>query len=76
MYLNYITNYGKTMIRIPFELTTEVNNNITNWNETCARAIELFGLPGEKYTCKFNKDFLEFWFVDEKDALMFELCCG
>lgn len=76
MYLNYITNYGKTMIRIPFELTTEVNNNITNWNETCARAIELFGLPGEKYTCKFNKDFLEFWFVDGKDALMFELCCG
>ena len=76
MYLNYITNYGKTMIRIPFELTTEVNNNITNWNETCARAIELFGLPGVKYTCKFNKDFLEFWFVDEKDALMFELCCG
>jgi hypothetical protein len=76
MYLNYITNYGKTMIRIPFELTTEVNNNITNWNETCARAIELFGLPGEKYTCKFNKDFLEFWFVDEKDAIMFELCCG
>jgi hypothetical protein len=66
----------KTMIRIPFELTTEVNNNITNWNETCARAIELFGLPGEKYTCKFNKDFLEFWFVNEKDALMFELCCG
>jgi hypothetical protein len=66
----------KTMIKIPFELTTEVNNNITNWNETCARAIELFGLPGERYTCKFNKDFLEFWFFDDKDALMFELCCG
>jgi hypothetical protein len=52
------------------------NPEITKWNESCARAIELFGLPGEKYTCRITKENIEFWFLDEKDALLFELCCG
>jgi hypothetical protein len=63
-------------VRIPFELSIQVERNINNWNETCARAIELFGLPGEKYTCRFTKNFIEFWFLDEKDAMIFELSCG
>lgn len=63
-------------VRIPFQLSTHIESNINNWNETCARAIELFGLPGEKYTCRFLKECIEFWFLDEKDALLFELSCG
>jgi hypothetical protein len=63
-------------VRIPFELSIQIERNINNWNETCARAIELFGLPGEKYTCRFTKNFIEFWFLDEKDAMIFELSCG
>ena len=63
-------------VRIPFEFSIHVERNINNWNETCARAIELFGLPGEKYSCRFTKNFIEFWFLEEKDALLFELCCG
>lgn len=59
-----------------FETEREARQNINNWNETCARAIELFGLPGEKYTCRFTKEAIEFWFLEEQDALMFELCCG
>ena len=50
--------------------------NINKWNECCARAIEMFGLPEEKYTCRFTKEAIEFWFLEEKDALVFELCCG
>lgn len=68
-------------VRIPF-LNREVNNiadvkiGVNQWNEVCARAIEMFGLPGEKYTCRFTKQAIEFWFLDEKDAMMFELACG
>lgn len=68
-------------VRIPF-LNREVDSihdvklGVNQWNETCARAIEMFGLPGEKYTCRFTKQSIEFWFLEEKDALLFELTCG
>ena len=63
-------------VKIPFELSYDNGFNINNWNECCARAIEMFGLPGDKYTCKMTKENIEFWFRDEKDALLFELTCG
>jgi hypothetical protein len=49
---------------------------VTDWNETCAQAIEMFGLPGDKFTTQLTEDHLDFIFKDEKDAMMFELCCG
>ena len=49
---------------------------INDWHEACARAIELFGLPGEKYYCNLSKEAMEFHFKDEKDAIIFELKCG
>lgn len=61
-----------TKVCIPWK----IGDTITDWNETCSRAIELFGLPGEKYTCKITTNAIEFWFLDEKDAIVFELCCG
>ena len=63
-------------VRIPFMHSVGTDAGVTLWNETCARAIEKFGLPGEKYTCRFTKEAIEFWFRDEKDAMVFELCCG
>lgn len=60
-------------VRIPF---ADVFGMISDWNEQCARAIELFGLPGDKYSCRITKSAMEFWFRDEKDAMLFELCCG
>ncbi len=67
-------------VRIPFQRKTTgmeaVYDTVNNWNEACARAIELFGLPGDKYTCRMTKEAIEFWFLEEKDAMMFELCCG
>jgi hypothetical protein len=72
-------------VRIPFAKGDNTNifgverqayRNLNNWNEACAKAIEQFGMPGDKYTCRFLKECMEFWFRDEKDAMMFELCCG
>lgn len=82
--INGIDDLHDYKVRIPFskqasnifETEREVYKNINNWNETCAKAIELFGLPGEKYSCRFTKEAIEFWFLEEQDALMFELCCG
>ena len=68
-----IKNDHDHRVRISVPTTSE---RVTKWNETCARAIELFGLPGDKYTCRFTKEAIEFWFLAEKDALVFELCCG
>lgn len=66
-------------VRIPWELNV---NNISpdkvanDWNEHCARAIELFGLPGDKFSCRMTTKAIEFWFREEKDAVFFELTCG
>lgn len=80
-----IDNNHDHRVRIPFLKTNtdniqEIERNrmqyVNQWNETCARAIEMFGLPGDKYTCRMTRDAVEFWFLEEKDALMFELSCG
>ena len=65
-------NPAGTKVRIPWQ----IGDNITDWNETCARAIEMFGLPGDKFTTHLTEDYLDFIFKDEKDAMVFELCCG
>lgn len=82
--INDIDDSHDYRVRIPFakqasnifETEREVHQNINNWNECCAKAIEMFGLPGGKYTCRFTEHAIEFWFLEEKDALMFELTCG
>lgn len=61
-----------TKVRIPWIQ----GDTVTDWNETCARAIELFGLPGDKFTTHLTVDHLDFIFNDEKDAILFELVCG
>jgi len=67
----YSTPAG-TKVRIPWKM----GDTITDWNETCAKAIEMFGLPGEKFTTHLTEDYLDFIFKDDKDAMVFELCCG
>jgi hypothetical protein len=43
------------------------------WNEICARAVELFGLPGDRYTTNFSHECIYFNFKSNKDALMFAI---
>jgi hypothetical protein len=40
------------------------------WNELCARVVEHFGLPGDKYTSHPETEWMTFSFKDEQDALM------
>jgi hypothetical protein len=40
------------------------------WNETCAKVIEHFGLPGGKYTSHPTEDSMSFIFYNDKDALL------
>ena len=63
-------------VRIPFTYGDMNTGEINAWNECCARAIEMFGLPGGKYTCRITKQHMEFWFLDDKDAMMFKLKWG
>lgn len=41
------------------------------WNETCISVIEVFGLPGERFTFHPHHDYMEFCFTKKKDA---DLC--
>ena len=43
------------------------------WNETCAWAIEEFGLPGQRFTWHPTEDHMDFVFTDSKDAIYFKL---
>lgn len=48
-------------------------NEATTWDQACIWAIETFGLPGEKFECHSNEDWMDFEFVDDRDALIFLL---
>jgi hypothetical protein len=41
------------------------------WNQTCADIMEVFGLPGGKYTSHPSADFMLFRFNSKKD---YQLC--
>ena len=43
------------------------------WNEVCARAVEMFGLPGDRFNTHVNVNYMEFIFNSEKDAIMFSI---
>ena len=51
-------------------------NDIPTWNETCAWAVEQFGLPGDRYFTHATEEYMDFYFLDERDAILFELACG
>lgn len=46
------------------------------WNDICIWAIEQFGLPGNRFTWHATEDHMDFDFVDERDAIHFELRWG
>jgi hypothetical protein len=47
------------------------NQNGFWWNETCAIVLEVFGLPGERYSSHPMHDAMHFDFKNKKDA---DLC--
>jgi len=64
-----------TTVRIPWQDSRAGYSPVvhTTWNEICARAIEQFGLPGDRFTTYVNSDFMDFIFNSEQDAVMFSL---
>jgi len=47
------------------------NQNNSWWNETCADVVEVFGLPGNRFTSHPKHDHMLFKFKSKKD---YELC--
>jgi hypothetical protein len=41
------------------------------WNETCTDILEVFGLPGDRFTSHPSENKMDFYFKTEKDA---QLC--
>ena len=60
-----------TRVRIPWK-----KGDIIDWNETCVWVIKKFGLPGDKYETHSTEDYMDFYFTDERDAIIFELTRG
>jgi hypothetical protein len=48
-------------------------DTVTAWNEICADAMELFGLPGHRYITDANVNDMTWYFRNEQDALLMTL---
>ena len=48
-------------------------DNAYKWNEVCARAVEMFGLPGDRFETHAHISHMDFVFKSNKDALMFAI---
>jgi len=59
-----------TTVRVNW--SREFDNKLM-WNEVCAWAVERFGLPGDRFTTCVNVNYMEFIFVDYRDALLMGL---
>ena len=57
-------------VRIPW---SREYDNAYKWNEVCARAIEMFGLPGDRFETHAHINHMDFVFKSNKDALMFAI---
>jgi len=60
-----------TRVRVPWAK----GDTISNWDETCIWAMEVYGLPGERYYTHCTEDYMDFYFYDERDAIHFSLSC-
>ena len=40
------------------------------WNEACADIMEVFGLPGGRFTSHPTENYMDFYFKSEKDAAL------
>jgi hypothetical protein len=43
------------------------------WNETCADILEVFGLPGGRFTSHPKMNQMDFYFKSEKDAKLCQI---
>ena len=60
----------KYPVVIPWSATLD---SVSAWNEICARGMEMFGLPGNKYVTEANVNDMTWYFRDPRDALLMTL---
>jgi hypothetical protein len=46
------------------------------WDKLCAEAVELFGLPGDRYITALTRHSMTWSFRDDRDAVLFRLKFG
>lgn len=51
-------------------------DSVSDWTDKCARVLETFGLPGDKYITQVSENHLVFSFIDVEDAVMAKLMLG
>ena len=67
-----MTHLSKPAIKVTLNWI-KGRDSIPIWNEICTWSIEQFGLPGNRFEWHPTEDYMEFFFYDEKDAVMFTL---
>jgi hypothetical protein len=55
---------------------TQRSNPIYYWDTLCAEAVELFGLPGDRYVTDVGEFSMTWSFKDNQDAVLFRLKFG
>lgn len=59
-----------TLVQIPW---VKDNDDLFLWNETCAWAVEQFGLPGDRFKTHLEENYINFLFKTKEDAIMMTL---
>ena len=73
----FSTTFNMTYpVKITWSLTDDTDSNTQTWTETCARVLEQFGLPGDRYTTEISPEYMIFNFVTREDAVMATLMIG
>jgi hypothetical protein len=62
-----VRSYDSKTVRLSWESKDDTHT----WDKACIYAVEAFGLPGDKFECHSNEEWMDFEFKEEKDALMF-----
>ena len=50
--------------------------DMNRWDEACAKAVEMFGLPGDRFETHVDGAWIDFIFYDGRDATMFMIAHG
>ena len=72
--ISRITTLKDELFKHPVVLPWQQDlDTVTAWNEVCAQAMEIFGLPGNRYITEANVNDMTWYFKDPKDALIMTL---
>lgn len=71
--MEYDTSYLKKETTNAYNIYIEWQYEKMPWNEICAKVIEIFGLPGDRYVSSPSTHFMVFRFKSEKDFMLAEI---